>query len=197
MNTTTYKKRIPSPFQVSKKPYTPANVSDSDTVRDEVKKLLGTHQFTATFEEDVQTTTALKHIPGIVAFLCTIKKGDKVIGQGRGTTAINQVNRFIVRTINYAWNASLVDAIVRSTKILDVFRPDNAPHPWVNSQPQKQDDYAGDAPITAKQKELLTSLIYQHIGNEDEQERRLQEAESLSKDDAGEMISNLLAASRR
>ncbi len=197
MNATTYKNRIPSPFLASKKPYTPANVSDSDTVREEVKKLLGTHQFTATFEEDAQTATALKHIPGIVAFLCTIKKGDKIIGQGRGTTAINQVNRFIVRTINYAWNASLVDAVVRSTKILDIFRPDTAPHPWANNQPQKQDDYAGDTPITAKQKELLTSLIYQHVGNEDEQERRLQEAESLSKDDAGEMISNLLAASRR
>jgi len=194
---TAYKSRVPSPFQVSKKPYTPANVSDSDTVRDEVKKLLGTHQFTATFEEDTQTATALKHIPGIVAFLCTIKRGDKILGQGRGTTAINQVNRFIVRTINFAWNASLVDAIVRSTKILDVFRPDAIPHPWSKIQPQKQEDYGGDEPITAKQKELLTSLICQHVGNEDEQERRLQEVESLSKDDAGEMISNLLAASRR
>jgi len=58
-------------------------------------------------------------------------------------------------------------------------------------------DSDGGESITAKQKELLTSLIYQHVGNEDEQERRLQEVESLSKDDAGEMISNLLAASRR
>lgn len=191
---TSYKTRIPSPFQVAKQPFKPEK---TDTVRDEVKKLLGTHQFSATFEEDVQTATALKHIPGIVAFLCTIKKGDKIVGQGRGTTAINQVNRFIVRTINYAWNASLVDAIVRSTKILDVFRPDAVPHPWANGNPQKQEEYAGDESITAKQKELLTSLIYQNINGDEEQNRRLQEVESLCKSDAGEMISNLLAASRR
>ena len=91
MNNIAYKTRVPSPFQMTRKPQFPP-IEKSDTVRDEVKKLLGTYQFNATFEEDTQTASTLKHIPGLVAFLCTIKLGETIIGQGRGTTAINQGN---------------------------------------------------------------------------------------------------------
>src|SRR3989338_6881665 len=137
---TAYKTRVPSPFQVARKPYVPP-VEKTDTVREEVRKLLGTYDFSATFEVDTQTATTLKHIPGLIAFLCTIKKGDRVIGQGRGTTVINQVNRFIVRTINFAFNAALIDAVVRSTKILDVFRPDAVQHPWTEIKPVLSNTY--------------------------------------------------------
>src|SRR3989344_3071241 len=134
MYTPTYKSRVPSPFQVNRsKPYQVSKTEKKDTLRDEMKKLLGVYQFTATFEEDVQTANTFSQIPGIVAFICTLKMGDKVIGQGRGTTAINQINRFIVRNITFAFNASLVDAVVRSTKIQDSFRPDATPHPWTEA----------------------------------------------------------------
>lgn len=181
----TYKTRIPSPFQVARKPKFPP-VENTDTVRDEVKKLLGTYQFSATFEEDTQTATTLKHIPGLIAFICTIRKGDKVIGQGRGTTVINQVNRFIVRTINYAFNASLVDAVIRSTKILDVFRPDATPHAWNGANSASPDAEVADI-ATPKQVDYLRQLIQVNC-DEDERENMEAQLGELSKSEASDMI---------
>ena len=184
---TTYKTRIPSPFQVNrKKPFETKNVAESDTVRGEVNKLLGTYQFSATFEVDTQTASTLKHIPGLIAFLCTIKKGDQVVGQGRGTAVINQVNRFIVRTINFAFNAALIDAVVRSTKILDVFRPDAVPHPWTNTDakaPEEAPDIA-----TPKQIEYLRQLIQTNVAEDDEREGMEAQLSELTRSEASKMI---------
>jgi hypothetical protein len=194
MNATTYKSRVRSPFQVNKpKPYQVPNVADSDTVRDEVKKLLGTFEFSATFEVDTQTVSTLKHIPGLIAFLCTIKKGDKVIGQGRGTTVINQVNRFIVRTINYAFNAALIDAVVRSTKILDVFRPDAIQHPWTEASHAPSNTYKVQGEevsdvATPKQIDYLRQLIQVNVGEEDEREGMESQLSELTRAEASNMI---------
>ncbi|OHA22112.1 MAG: hypothetical protein A3H57_04830 [Candidatus Taylorbacteria bacterium RIFCSPLOWO2_02_FULL_43_11] len=191
---TAYKTRVPSPFQVARKPYVPP-VEKTDTVREEVRKLLGTYDFSATFEIDDQTATTLKHIPGLIAFLCTIKKGDKVIGIGRGATVINQINRFIVRTINYAFNASLVDGIVRSTKILDVFRPDAQQHPWNGPSAPKPvsygetEQYAGSGDsITDKQKSYLLQLIQTNVSDEDDREQQISQLGEMSRDEASEAI---------
>jgi hypothetical protein len=175
------------------KPYQVPNVADSDTVRDEVKKLLGTFEFSATFEVDTQTVSTLKHIPGLIAFLCTIKKGDKVIGQGRGTTVINQVNRFIVRTINYAFNAALIDAVVRSTKILDVFRPDAIQHPWTEASHAPSNTYKVQGEevsdvATPKQIDYLRQLIQVNVGEEDEREGMESQLSELTRAEASNMI---------
>lgn len=183
---TAYKSRVPSPFQVARKPvYTYKKEVAKDTVQEEINKLLGTYQFSATFEEDTQTATTLKHIPGIVAFVCTLKKGDKIIGQGRGTTVINQVNRFIVRTINYAFNASLVDAVVRSTKILDVFRPDAQPHAWNGADNAPEESFVG---ITDKQKSYLLQLIQTNVTDEDEREGLVSQIDEFTKEEASQAI---------
>src|SRR3989344_692392 len=190
---TTYKSRVPSPFRVNRsKPYQATKTEQKDTLRDEMKKLLGVYQFTATFEEDVQTATTFNQVPGLVAFICTLKMGDKVIGQGRGTTAINQVNRFIVRNISFAFNASLVDAVVRSTKIQDSFRPDATPHPWSEANSASPSAYKADAPETSdvatpKQVEYLRQLI---SVNMDEGERENMEAQlsEMTKQEASKMI---------
>ncbi len=187
MNATTYKNRIPSPFQVNrKKPFEAKNVAESDTVRSEVNKLLGTYQFSATFEVDTQTVSTLKHIPGLIAFLCTIRKGDQVVGQGRGTAVINQVNRFIVRTINFGFNAALIDAIVRSTKILDVFRPDSVPHPWTSADSKTQEVESDIA--TPKQIEYLRQLIQINVEEDDRREGMEAQLSELTRSEASKMI---------
>lgn len=193
MYTPTYKSRVPSPFQVNRsKPYQVSKTEKKDTLRDEMKKLLGVYQFSATFEEDTQTASTFNQIPGIVAFMCTLKMGDRVIGQGRGTTAINQINKFIVRNISFAFNASLVDAVVRSTKIQDVFRPDALPHPWADANSAspsayKADDAETSDSITPKQVEFLRQLI---SVNMDESERENMEAQlsEMTKQEASKMI---------
>jgi hypothetical protein len=181
MNAIAYKTRVASPFPVATRQ--PQKVK-LDPVREEVNKLLGTYQFSATFELDTQTAATLKHIPGVIAFICTIRKGDQIIGQGRGTTAINQINRFIVRTINYAFNASLVDAVIRATKLLDIYRPDIKPHSWGGS------DTAGDSfdCITDKQKSYLTELIQNNVNDEDEREGWLSQLDELTREEASQAI---------
>ncbi|MDO8435082.1 MAG: hypothetical protein Q7S89_00135 [bacterium] len=147
-----------------------------------MKKLLGTFDFSAKFEIDTQTADTFNQIPGLVAFICTLKKGDQIIGQGRGTTVINQMNRYIVRNINFAFNASLVDAVVRSTKIQDVFRSDTTPHPWTDAGEAEAADVA-----TPKQVEYLRQLIQTNL---DEGERENMEAQlsELTKSEASKMI---------
>lgn len=176
-----------------RKPFETRNVAESNTVRDEVNKLLGTYQLSAVFEVDTQTASTLKHIPGIIAFLCTLKKGDQVVGQGRGTAVINQVNRFIVRTINFAFNAALIDAVVRSTKILDVFRPDAVPHPWSETKPALSNTYKvqeEEEPdiATPKQIDYIRQLIQINVGEEDEREGMESQLSELTKTEASKMI---------
>ena len=127
-----------------------------------------------------------------MAFICTLKMGDKVIGQGRGTTAINQVNRFIVRNISFAFNASLVDAVVRSTKIQDSFRPDATPHPWTEANSASPSAYKASEQdssdiATPKQVEYLRQLIQINC---EEEERENMEAQlgELTKQEASKMI---------
>ena len=179
-----YKTRLQSPYQVTTRQY--YKKESKDPVREEINKLLGTYEFTAIFEEDTQTASTLKDVPGLIAFLCTIKKGDRIIGQGRGTTVINQINRFIVRTINYAFNASLVDAMVRSTKVLDMFRPDATRHPWGGSD--NIDSPKEPVNITDKQKNYLTELIQLNVADESERDNWISQIGEFTKQEASEAI---------
>src|SRR3989344_9499230 len=95
MKTTTYKNRIPSPFQVAQK----RTFEKKDPLRAEIAKNIGTFNLTAIVEEDTQTLSSFKHIPGFIGFLCTLKKGNEVIGIGRGSAILNRMNKFVERGI--------------------------------------------------------------------------------------------------
>jgi hypothetical protein len=147
-----------------------------------MQKLLGSHTFTAIFAVDEQTASTFNGTDGLVPFICTLKMGEKVIGQGRGATVINQMNRFVMRSITFAYHASLIDAVVRATKLMDVFRPDAMPHPWSAS------DIATEAPAaTPKQVEYLTQLIQMNCEG-DELEQRMSQLSGLTRSEASEMI---------
>lgn len=191
MYTPTYKSRVPSPFQVKRTSYAVPKPEKKDTLRDEMKKLIGVYEFTASIEEDLQTTSTLSQVPNLCAFICTLKMGDKILAQGRGATAINQINKFIVRNITFAFHGALVDAVVRSTKIQDSFRPDATPHPWSEANSASPSSYSADAPDTSiatpKQVEYLRQLI---SVNMDEGERENMEAQlsEMTKQEASKMI---------
>lgn len=106
-----YKNSVPSPFQGK----TPTKVP----VLEEITRCIGIYNITAKIEEDIQTLSLFKHVPGLIAFICTLKEGDQIIGEGRGSAVLNKMNRFVDRGVRYAFNASLIDAMVRSTKTLD------------------------------------------------------------------------------
>ena len=99
-----------------------------------------------------------------------------------------------MRTINYAFNASLVDAVVRSTKILDVFRPDATPHPWNGPSTDRpvaydvKDVYDTVDSITDKQKSYLLQLIQTNVADEDDRENLVAQIDEYTKEEASQAI---------
>jgi hypothetical protein len=181
-DTTINKGRIASPYQQIKQD---AEEMTNKNVWDEMRRCIGTYNLSAVFEEDTQTIGTFKHIPGIVAFICTIKKGDKIIGQGRGTAVINKVNKYIERTVRASFNAALIDGIVKSTKFLDAIYPDANPDSQDMGVAFRQ-AYGFDA-ITDKQKSYLLGLI-QSIDDEEERNRWESQVDGLTKEDANDAI---------
>ncbi len=169
---TTYRNR-PSPYQAMKRQT--YNVQSTEhPARREIKKLVGSYNIQAIVEEDTQTLATFKHVPGLVAFLCTLVKDGDVIGQGRGTAAFSHSNKFISRTIKTAFNGSLIDAMIRSTRVLDTFDEANEPREV--------------APITDKQKSYLSELVSKHVTGEFELEQWASQLESMSRNEASAAI---------
>ncbi|MCR4334749.1 MAG: hypothetical protein NUV47_03435 [Patescibacteria group bacterium] len=167
----------------------------------EMTKSVGTINLTATIEEDTQTANLFKdHIPGFIAFICFLKKGNDILSVGRGNAVLNRMNKYVERTVRSAFNASLIDAVVRSTKTLDALYLD-ATDKKDSEIPLDQlynksevNEYAPE-PASEKQISYLTSLISTNVTDGDERERFESEMASLSKDQASEMIAGFKSGS--
>jgi len=162
-------------------------------VREELEKCLGTYQLTAQVEEDLPTLALLNNIPGMVAFVCSLKLGDRIVSQGRGSARLSGTTRWVERTIRSAFYGSLLDSIARLTRVdalIDMPKSQDmgVTIPDAYKAPETYDDGISD-----KQKKFLVSLIYQRVDNKEERERRLQEVESCSKADASDLIKSLMA----
>jgi len=198
MNQTYYKNRTASPFQIIKKETIKPSESVGQkhpAVMEEIKKCIGTQDLKITFEEDTQTLSLLKHVSGLVGFICTIRRGNQILSQGRGTSVFNSTNRYISRTVRGAMNASLVDGIVRCTKIFDALTPE------ISNQSQDirvgltgEGEYEPQ-PITDKQKTYLQELIKKNVEDEDEINHWKTEINNLTKDEASQQIEKFLAES--
>lgn len=201
--TTDYRSSIPSSFRATRNREVPT--------LEEVRRSIGVYNLTATVEEDKETLSIFKHVPGLIAFICTLKKGNDVIGIGRGTATLNRMSKYVDRAVCYAFNASLIDAMVRSTKTLDAI--------YLNSTPQRETyslkrdttpdeeepDLEGrDRPAfftnddtlkyaTDKQKNFLTKLISKNCKGPTKDEYLSQlNSPHLSKFNCSELINSLL-----
>ncbi len=188
---TNYKQNndIVSPF-VKKQAY---DISGNETVQEEVRKNLGEYHFTATFEQDVETLKALQPISSaVIGYICKLKLNGQVISFGRGMSVITHLNKYMERNISFAFNAALIDAVVRGVKVLDVM------HTNIN-QEQNTDTMSNETyetkktqnfiPITEKQKNFLLRLLKSNHASENEYSL----VDGLSKNEAREKI-NLLAS---
>ena len=204
----TYTRSVPSPISsfrtLSNKAF---DIQDArHPVRDEISRSIGEYNFTAVFEEDIQTIALFKHVPGLIAFICTLKRGTEVVGQGRGTAVLSKVNRYVDRTVRIAFNAALIDAVVRSTKALDVLNVDitdnKGPAIVAGDQRHVKDGYTGlelpesfsEKPvsksqgITAKQRDFLRKLVTANVKNELERDRWESEIDNLTSAQASQAI---------
>ena len=187
---TAYKPSIISPYQaMQKKTF---NVHDKKhPIREEIQKCVGTYNITAVVEEDIQTQAIMKHVPGLISFLCTLLKDGRVIAQGYGSSILSSTNKFLQRAVSSAFNSALADATIRATKVLDTFRnPDkSAVSTALNEayEARNRNEFIG---ITEKQKSYLQELIQVNVTDEDERNRWESQIDQLSKDEASEAIQN-------
>jgi len=126
----------------------------------------------------------------------------KPLGIGHASTAISKLNKGLDRALYGCLNGALMSAVNSACKSLDVLRLQDvqerpSPVPSTGGYLPKSAEDAGNEQITTKQQSLLSELIYDRIQNEGEREKWLSQMQTLSKSDAGELISNLLAAPRR
>lgn len=185
---TAYKPSIISPIQmIQKKTF---DVQDKKhPVREEIAKCVGTYNLTAVVEEDIQTQAIMKHIPGLISFLCTLLRDGKVIAQGYGSSILNSSNKFLLRAVSSAFNSALADATIRATKVLDTFRnPDNSAVSTALNEAYEAKNRNEFIPSTEKQKSYLFELIHTNIADEDERRRWESQIDQLSKDEASEAI---------
>lgn len=197
---TNYKNGIPSPFQSPQHSRGPAT--------EEITRSIGTYTLTATVAEDTETLSIFKHVPGLIAFICTLKKGNDVIGIGRGTATLNRMSKYVDRAVCYAFNASLIDAMVRSTKTLDAIYLNSTSqretYSSVKAAEEEPDLEGRDRPTyfnnddslkyaSEKQKNFLKKLIFSKCKDQTkkEYEDKLQ-SPYLSSFECSSLIKNLL-----
>ena len=209
-STTTYKKPIPSPYQATQKKSFNVQASHP-AVKNEIQKNVGSYTFTAVFEEDIQTLSIFKNVKGLIAFVCTLIGKDKeIIGQGRGTAVLSKINKYVEKTIRYAFNSALLDAVAKATKSLDTLKIETIDQknddeqieevfPIEEDNDQKVDDIGIELPetfneksvtrgITLKQRDYLMQLVSKNIKSELERDRWESEVDNLTSEQASQAI---------
>jgi len=209
MNTSYRPRDVVSPYQMMHKQASDVR-SPSHPVMDEINKCLGTYQLEVIVEEDNQTLTMFKHVPGLIAFIATIRSNGRIVGQGRGSACLSSTNRFIERAVHCAFNSAVVDSVMRSTKVLDVLLPKavsvfqdtemrggdasyTEPYPEQERYPARETYSAKEyAPvgISEKQKSFLLGLI-KKIRDKDEQNQWLERMDGMTTREASEAIQSL------
>ncbi len=201
---TTYKPTL-SPYQRMRTEALDVR-SPSHPVLDEIQKCLGIYQLEVVVEEDAQTLSMFKHIPGLIAFIATIKSNGRIVGQGRGSACLSSTNRFISRAVHCAFNSAVVDSVMRSTKVLDVLLPSagaalgdldtemrggdasySEPYPERERYPAREYAPAG---ISEKQKSFLLGLINK-LRDKDEKAHWLGRVNGMTSRDASAAIQEL------
>jgi hypothetical protein len=140
------------------------------------------------------------HIQNFIAFKTTLRnENNEVIGIGTGTGVINRLNKFLERTCIFSKNASLIDALMKSIKIIDALSimPANQKE---NDIPIEEDvdkpaSYGDEMPqvATEKQKNFLEKLVNSNCDNQ-EKEKYLSQLKSpyLSKYQCSQLIQKLM-----
>lgn len=179
-----YQKRIVSPFQ-------PKPGGRENPIIKDVRSATGILNFSAEIREDTDTLKAMSHIPNMIAYVCILKKDGAVVGIGRGSAVLNRMNKFVDRTVSAALNSSLIDSVVRSTRVLDTMRLSEQGGPEIG-EAYRSTKYDATEGITDRQKTYLRELVQLNVEDDSEQEQILANLDSLTKEEASDMIGNYL-----
>lgn len=190
MNSTAYKPRhIRSPFQPARQVQLKAsNYQEMNhpvhPVTEEINKVLGSYNLTAVIKEDTATLTTMKHIGGMIAFICSLSRDGKVISEGRGATLLGPNNKWLTRAVESAFNSALADAVIKSTKVLGTFLSPSGSAISLEAAYGEIESQKNSEPSTEKQRNYLYQLITQNVDDEEEREQQLAQVDQLSKKEA-------------
>jgi len=185
-------KLVVSPLKNFREVYNVRNTSHP--IREIITKSVGTINFTAVIEEDTQTLALFRHIPGLVAFLCSLQRntenGPEIISQGRGTAVLNSTNRYIEKTVKIACNASILDSVAKATRAFDSIGLSTTENSAIsqNKAVIEPSTEINQDLATEKQKSYLLNLIDTHVSDEDDRSRWEDRISGLTRADANEAI---------
>ena len=169
-----------------------------DPIQEEMAKNISNYNLTIITEQDFETMALFKNIPGFIAFKTTLSKDNQLLSIGYGSGVCNRFNKFVERTVIFAKNASLVDAMVRSTKILDALSimPTNKKEEKAFLEDQDKPAFYSEEDMpqvaTEKQRKFLVQLLEKC--NDSTKAEYLEQIHSpyFSRFEASELISSLL-----
>lgn len=152
-------------------------------IKAEIEKNIGSFTFVARFEEDNEAKQAFNH-GGLIAYRCILSTPDgRTLGIGHGLNVLSQQNRYISKSVKWAHSGALIAAVTNAVKF-----PDLSGSP--TSDFGMNQDIASEFMASQKQKDYLKQLIA-NVADEDEREELLGNLESLSKEDASDLIGRL------
>lgn len=165
--------------------YSSAQEKEKPTVhpiKAEVQKNVGSFTFVARFEEDREAIEAFNN-EGLIAYRCILTTPDgKTLGIGHGLNVLSQENRYLSKSVKWAHGGAFIAAVSNAVKF-----PDLSGNPTSDFG---ANDIASTFMATDKQKSYLKELIA-GLADEDERKELLANLESLSKEDASELIGQL------
>lgn len=88
------------------------------------EKLASIYNLTATFQRDDETMNSFSSVKDMIAYVCTLYRGNQIIGQGRGAAILSKNQGDINKTLKMAQKSAYIDAVIRSTGLSDIFTQD-------------------------------------------------------------------------
>lgn len=122
------------------------------------EKIASIFQWNANFEKDTESIEMLGEIPGLVSFKCTLRKGTKYVGEGRGAATLSKNSNDPNKTLKMAQKSAFIDATLRASGLSDFFTQDLED---MNSNEIQQLQTNSAPKATEKQKEFIASLMNQ------------------------------------
>ncbi|MEI6296389.1 MAG: hypothetical protein WCO84_01925 [bacterium] len=155
------------------------------------EKLASIYSLTATFSRDNETMEAFKSVPGLIAYVCNLYRGNSVMGQGRGASTLAKNDNDPNKTIKMSLKSAFIDGVIRSTNLSEIFTQDLEDLPILPTVTEEKPSKESKM-ITARQKELLTSLVKRRVHGDDEKKNWLAELEEMTREQASEQISSFI-----
>lgn len=125
------------------------------------EKIASIFQWSAVFSKDTESIEMLGSITGLVAFKCTLSKGSKFVGEGRGAATLQKNSSDPNKTLKMAQKSAYVDAVIRTSGLSDFFTQDLEDMDASEIGHTSPETVAKTIPVSPRQLELIASLMKQ------------------------------------